>query len=133
MEPLSTEARPVSVFVSALYSEAVQTVLQGSESSVRSLWDQVLEIAASSEKNCDAAASVSVPSSRVASARGHSGMFFSEESCRPRVKHIVKLFMALKGSAVAEEGSSVLEILEVLILLCCLYGSVNHSRLFKRS
>lgn len=113
MEPLSTEARPISVFVSALYSEAVQNVLLASEGSMRRLWDQVLEIAASSDKNSAASVCASVPNSMLSSAK-HDKTFFSEDSCRPRVKHVVKLFMALKGSAVAEEGSSVLEILEVL-------------------
>lgn len=114
MEPLSTEARPVSVFVSALYSEEVQTILLKQEGSVRRLWDQVLEIAASAEQP-SAPASPIPTASRMLSARCDSGTFFTDEgTCRPRVKHVVKLFMALKGSAVSEEGCTVLGVLEAL-------------------
>lgn len=117
MEPLSTESRPVPVFVNALYSEAVQTILLNKEGSVRRLWDQVLEIAASSDRP---SVPIIPPSSRRLSTHGDSGSFFVDEgTCRPRVKHIVKLFMALKGTAVAEEGCTVLGVLEVLFPYIC--------------
>ena len=109
MEPLSSDTRPVSVFVNALYSKSVQSVLKNKEASLRSLWDQVLEIASSCGKNI----TVDSPS-RMTSANGSRPSLFSEMNCRPRVKHIVKLFQALRGTAVSEEGSSVLAILEVL-------------------
>ena len=111
MEPLASETRPVPIFVSALYSDAVQNILLSHEGSLRKLWDQVIEIAASSEnvQIIDA----SRPGSRLSSA-GNSRIFLTEKQCRPRVKHIVKLFAALRGTALAEEGSSTVDILEVL-------------------
>lgn len=124
MEPLSTGARPVSVFVSALYSPAVQNILQGSEESLRRLWDQVLEIAASSQQKQSVrdesgtpglaeAGVMNDPASRVTTANGNRREIFSEQLCCPRVRHVVKLVLALRGSAVAMENSSVLDILEV--------------------
>lgn len=99
VEPLSTSSRPVSVFVSALYSHPVQSILVTNEGSIRRLWDQVLEIASSS-------ASASAQT-LLEGGGGGGGM------SRPRVKHVVKLFLALRGSAVAEDGATVLTVLEV--------------------
>lgn len=97
MEPLASESRSVPVFVVALYSESVQLILRKRASALRSLWDQVLEIANQGDFL------IEIPLFGLGKESFH----------QPQVKHVVKLMRALRGTAISEEGSSVLEILEV--------------------
>mmetsp|Transcript_2185 Transcript_2185/g.2148 ORF Transcript_2185/g.2148 Transcript_2185/m.2148 type:complete len:885 (-) Transcript_2185:50-2704(-) len=85
IEPLASENRPSPVFMTALYSESVQLIIRKRASSLHSLWDQVLEIARTGNKNYI-----------------------------PQVKHVIKLMQALRGTAISEQGSSVIELLEVI-------------------
>lgn len=111
VEPLSSGARTVPVFVSALYSEAVQTVLYENEGPLRSLWDQVLDIAVARGGNVSAESNFSSLQYQDSQA---NRMACPESECRPRLRHIVRVFMALKGTAIVEEGCTVMQLLEVL-------------------
>ena len=76
------------MFVSVLYAESVQSTLRRRATQMRTLWDQVKEIALDG----------------VSQASG--------ERVVPQVKHIVKLMLALRGKAIYE-NSNVLTVLEV--------------------
>jgi len=88
IEPLASEIRPPPVFVAALYSDKVQMVLRKYASSMRSLWDQVIDIA-----------NEGFPGSTTPS---------------PQVKHVVKLALALRGSTIQEDDVGVIQIMEAI-------------------
>jgi hypothetical protein len=74
-------------------------ILRKRATALRSLWDQVLEIANQG----------ALPRPVLLS----NALSGQESYCPPQVKHVVKLMRALRGTAISEEGSSVLQILEV--------------------
>ncbi|CAE7342973.1 RSPH10B [Symbiodinium microadriaticum] len=89
VEPLASESYSPPVFVTVLYAESVQAILRRRASQMRALWDQVKEIA------LDGAAPT------------------AGERRVPQVKHIVKLMLALRGTAI-DENATVLMKMETI-------------------